>query len=109
MAKRNEKGQFVKGSTGKDAPNPNGRPKKGETMTDALREFMEQPYSTRSKKSNKQMLIEKMLGMALSDDAAAAKYIFDRLDGKPHQTIAQTNLTFEDVEVTVEGMDEDNL
>jgi hypothetical protein len=65
--------------------NREGRPKKGETLTDALREFAEQQdveYND-NKISRKQALSQKLWQMALNGDLQAMKYIYDRIDGKP--------------------------
>jgi hypothetical protein len=66
----------------KDHPeniNRNGRPKKGETLTDALREIVD-----------KDAVAQKLVEMAMErGDLAALKYIYDRIDGRPVETIQQ--------------------
>lgn len=106
---RGEDGRFTKGN----CANPNGRPKKGNTMTDALRDYLELPASSRSNMTNKEKLIAKIVANALSADKQASntalKYIMDRLDGKAVQQIAQSILNMDDIVVKVEGLDDDNL
>jgi hypothetical protein len=75
MDGRDEKGRFVPGWEG--GP---GRPKKGEALTDILKS-----------KLNKEELAEKLIAKAFEDgDLAAMKYIYDRIDGRPKETIEGT-------------------
>ena len=67
MANPNPKNKWKKGQSG----NPKGRPKKGETLTDLLRE-----------KLSKEEFIEKEIDLAMQGDPAARKQIWERLDGK---------------------------
>lgn len=69
--------------------NREGRPKKGETLTDALREYAEQKdvEYNKNKISRKQALSQKLWQMALNGDLQAMKYIYDRIDGTPRQTV----------------------
>lgn len=73
--KRNEKGQWEPGESG----NPQGRPKKGEALTDVLRS-----------KVDKETIAEKLIELAMSGDVQALKYVYDRVDGKPVETVNQT-------------------
>ena len=75
----------------KENINRAGRPKAGETLTDALRE-----YATKAdvdfnggKITRKQALSQKLWQMALQGDLVAIKYIFDRMDGRPVETLKQ--------------------
>lgn len=64
-----------KGYTG----NPNGRPPKGEALTDVLRS-----------KVNKEAIAERLIEIAMEKgDIAALKYIYDRIDGRPVETVNQ--------------------
>lgn len=73
--KRDEKGKWQTGQSG----NPAGRPRKGETMTDALKARVDAGA-----------IAEKLIKLALADDLGALKYIYDRVDGRPVETINQT-------------------
>lgn len=60
--------------------NPAGRPKKGEALTDVLRE-----------KIDKQAIADKLIEIAMEKgDLAALKYIYDRIDGRPVETVNQS-------------------
>jgi len=50
--------------------NPNGRPKKGETLTDLLGE-----------KLDKDKFVRRLISLAWKGDMTAIKYIYDRIDG----------------------------
>lgn len=69
-----------------ESGNPAGRPKKGEALTDKLRE-----------KVNADELTEWLLKEAKTGDIAAIKYVFDRIEGKPRETIHQTIENLPDV------------
>jgi len=76
MEDRDEKGRFAPGWSG--GP---GRPKKGESFTDALREIVD-----------KKELAVRLRAMALEDNNfVALKYIYDRLDGAPMQKTENVN------------------
>jgi len=71
-SKYKNKGSWPKGQSG----NPKGRLKKGETLTDNLREHID-----------KDEIAQKLIKLMRKGNVAATKYIYDRLDGKPQQTI----------------------
>lgn len=86
MAKRAKNGQFVKGSIG----NPNGRPKKGETLTDLFREYFESSAKDENGKTIaiKQAFIKKVVAKAINEgDMTAAKMIWNYFDGMPTQKV----------------------
>jgi len=66
--------------------NPKGRPKKGETLTDALAEAID-----------KEMLANALLTLVEKGDIQAIKYAYDRIDGRPKETIEQTIKSMPDV------------
>lgn len=78
--------------------NRNGRPAVKTALNELLREHGEKPISTKSKKTHNQALVEKLYNLAKQGDVNAIKYIFDRLLGKPNQTIDNSH-TFEKPEV----------
>jgi len=62
--------------------NRNGRPKKGESITDLLRETVD-----------KQALVDKLIEIAIEKgDIQALKYAIDRMDGKPTELVQMQNL-----------------
>jgi hypothetical protein len=75
--------------------NRKGRPKKGQTMTDILAWALDQKRQIKDGKTGEEkslllrhLLAEKLISKALDDgDVAAIKYIYDRLDGKPIETV----------------------
>lgn len=56
--------------------NKKGRPKKGQAVTDLLRETVD-----------KQELVDKLIELAMKGDIQALKYAVDRMDGKPTETV----------------------
>ena len=78
---------FSKGKSG----NPRGRPRKGESLTDLLREKLETTKTTRDKQPRKEKIAEKLIALAESGDLGALRYIFDRIDGRPKETVELEN------------------
>ena len=78
---------FSKGKSG----NPQGRPKKGETLTDLLRERIEVPKTAKEKLTRKDRIIEQLITLAEGGDLAALRYVFDRIDGRPKESIELTD------------------
>lgn len=76
---------FQKGKSG----NPHGRPKKGETLTDILYRTgdTEVEISPDKRLTRKEILIERLWVLALNGDMKAIQYIFDRIEGKPAETV----------------------
>lgn len=88
---------FMPGKSG----NPNGRPKKELTLTHLLLEYgkiKEIPYK-KTKISRLEALTHKMWELALSGDVGMIKYLTDRIDGSPRQTM---DLQATIIDVTVE-------
>ncbi len=65
--------------------NRNGRPKKGQTLTDILNAHADKEDigKEENKISRREALAQKLWQMALGGDIAAIRYIYDRIDGKP--------------------------
>jgi predicted mannosyl-3-phosphoglycerate phosphatase (HAD superfamily) len=78
---------FKQGKSG----NPKGRPKKGETLMDLLRDKIEIPKTIREKLTRKEKITEKLIALAEAGDLSAIKYMFDRLDGRPKESIELTD------------------
>jgi hypothetical protein len=75
--------------------NPNGRPKKGATLTDVLRKEVAKMMETEDgdRVATRQLLARRLLEIALKNgDLYAIKYIYDRLDGKPIETIDERRI-----------------
>ena len=68
----------------------NGRPRKENSITDLLNKYgKKQDYETKGQKTSRiQALVEKTWEMALKDnDPHILKYIYDRIDGRPTESI----------------------
>ena len=89
------------GSGFRDHPeriNRKGRPKKGQCLTDILNWALDQKKTYTDKKTGeekevllRQLLADKLLYKAINDgDVAAMKYIYDRIDGKPKESVEIT-------------------
>ena len=63
---------FKKGQSG----NPNGRPKKGKSLTEAIERGI--PYD---------LVVKKLKELVEAGDVAAIKYVCDRVDGRPRETL----------------------
>ena len=59
-----------------ESGNPKGRPKKGTALTDVLKEAVDAKD-----------LAEKLLELVDAKDMQAIKYVYDRIDGKPKESI----------------------
>ena len=69
--------------------NRNGRPKKGKTLTDILEKHLRRRRfdDDEKRRSAKELLAKQVIDLALAGDLTAIKYIFDRIDGKPTETV----------------------
>jgi hypothetical protein len=85
---------FVKGDP---RINRKGRPKKGECLTDILSWELDQKRDIRDDKTGKEkslllrhILARKLIDKAVEDgDVAAMKYIYDRIEGRPKETVME--------------------
>jgi hypothetical protein len=66
-----------------------GRPKKGESYTDLIRAMGDADFTAEDGAvvSSKQALVERLFALALKSDFSAIKYIIDRIDGSPRQSV----------------------
>jgi hypothetical protein len=72
---------FVKGQSG----NPQGRPRSGQALTDIIRKELSKKNTAGIPK--KKAVALKLIDLALEGDVAALRYLIDRLDGKPKETV----------------------
>ena len=77
--------------------NPNGRPKKGTALTDVLKD-----------KVNAESLAEKLIEMCNNNDIQALKYVYDRIDGKPRESIDLDHSGGVDMNMTVQFVRSEN-
>lgn len=89
--------KWQKGQSG----NPGGRPKRNETLTNILDELgNERPDM--DNETRKRLLAHRLWELALTGDLAAMKYVYDRLDGTPTQSIAHQHSAPDDRSITVQ-------
>jgi hypothetical protein len=77
---------FEKGKSG----NPKGRPKKEVCFTQLIREEANKFASSddnKNKKRHRELIIGKLYELAEAGDLAAIKYLMDRTDGSPRQSV----------------------
>ena len=90
---------FQKGQSG----NPAGRPKN--VLTGALRRKLEEVESGElGTRTNAEALADKLFDLALSGNVEALKICFDRLEGRPRQTVSLTLDQREEYERMVETL-----
>jgi hypothetical protein len=83
---------FVKGDP---RINRKGRPKRGECLTDILDWALDQKRKTKNEETGeektlllRQMLAQRLIHKAVDEgDVPAIRYIYDRIDGKPKESI----------------------
>jgi hypothetical protein len=77
---------FTKGQSG----NPAGRPRKGQSLTEALEKALKKKREDGKKTS--EALTGVLIDLAIKEkNIAAIKYIMDRIDGKPTESIEMTD------------------
>jgi uncharacterized Ntn-hydrolase superfamily protein len=77
---------FAKGQSG----NPSGRPRKGKTLTEALEKALNAKAEDGKKKREK--LAATLIDLAINEkNITAIKYIMDRVDGRPTESIELTD------------------
>jgi hypothetical protein len=73
--------------------NRRGRPKKGQALTDILNYKLDQRDG--SGKLQREAVAEKLIALALEGDLSAIRYVTDRVDGKPRETVNLENTAVE--------------
>jgi hypothetical protein len=73
--------------------NRKGRPKKGAALTDILSYKLDQ--KTNDGKIHREVIADKLIALAESGDIAALKYLYDRCDGRPRETVVLENAALE--------------
>ena len=69
---------------GDERINKSGRPAKGAALTEILNSKLD---AVKDGKLRREIIAERLLTLAESGDFNALKYIFDRTDGRPPETI----------------------
>jgi hypothetical protein len=88
---RNERGHWVKGCV---APNPKGRPKKGNT----LRERISRHLSTDGVEADAlDEIIGALVEAARNGDTKAVSILFDRLEGRPAQMVLTSEIPHDEL------------
>ena len=75
---------WVKGVSG----NPNGRPKKGQTLTELAQEYLRGDYKG-TEITRKQLFIERVYNLAIGGDSTCIKLLWGYCDGLPTIKIDQ--------------------
>ena len=94
------RGQWKDGMSG----NPNGRPKKGMTLTEVLKEFLD-VRDKGNKKTRKELLVQKIIKLALEGNIPAIRFVWAYIDGLPlqRQEIIEIDDTPQESQYTPEG------
>ncbi|MDR1252748.1 MAG: hypothetical protein LBK62_11390 [Treponema sp.] len=69
--------------------NRRGRPRKGAALTDILSFRLDQ--KTDDGKLHREVIADKLIALAEAGDVPALRYLFDRIDGKPTESIELTD------------------
>jgi hypothetical protein len=85
---RDENGRFIPGVSG----NPNGRPPKEHSLTDAVKAFFDANPDT------KEELVKTVVTRAIRGDINAAKLVWEYMDGKATQRVESKDVTDEESE-----------
>ena len=90
---RDEKGRWKPGF----CPNPNGAPRKENSLNNLLRERLED-IDPDQERSNKDIIADALVTLAKAGNLAAIERVWDRVEGKPHQSMDVTsNVKFPEV------------
>ncbi|MGD9488757.1 MAG: DUF5681 domain-containing protein [Calditrichaceae bacterium] len=80
---RNSRGQFAKGN---QEGNRSGRPKKGLAIADILNSKLDEVEDGRT---HREMILEKVISLALAGERWAIEFIADRTEGKALERMVQ--------------------
>jgi len=84
---------WKKGQSG----NPNGAPRKEDSLNNLLRERLED-IDPDQERPNKDIIADALVTLAKEGNLAAIERVWDRVEGKPHQSMDITgNVTFPQV------------
>jgi hypothetical protein len=86
------RGEIMPFSAGQSG-NPKGRPRKNKSLTEALEKELRKRRQTG--KTGKAELAKTLVDLAMGGDIAALKYVYDRIDGKPRETVVLENAALE--------------
>jgi hypothetical protein len=92
--------------------NPGGRPKWDTSLTGLLRRELGKREEGEETATRKQRLTNKLIELALNGDPVCIKYIFDRVDGKPTETIradVKNNMIFDNAAAIASKLEEQLL
>ena len=73
--------------------NRRGWPKKGQSLTDILNYKLDQKDG--GGKMQREAVAEKLIDLAKGGDITAIRYIMDRVDGRPKETVSLENTAIE--------------
>jgi len=71
--------------------NPHGRPKKEESITNIMREFLGGLEIGDSKIDGNKAIVQKIFQLAMQGDVGMLKYMCDRVDGTPVASVKQVD------------------
>jgi len=77
---------YKKGQSG----NPNGRPKKGESLTETMRTFLDEAPPGQEL-TYKELFVKKSYQKAIEGDPAFARLVWNYIDGMPKQQVDVTS------------------
>jgi hypothetical protein len=64
--------------------NPKGRPRKGCCLTEIVEKKLNQKVNGIKQR---ELIADKLIALAIGGDVPALKYLFDRIDGRPKETL----------------------
>lgn len=86
MSNTNPVKKFKKGETG----NPNGRPKKEDSLTEVMRTYLQEIPEGQTR-TRKELFVDKSFQKASEGDPTFAKLVWNYIDGMPKQAVDVTS------------------